>query len=41
MDPVVRRGLLILAALATALAFFRRRPVSPPAHEGAWEPVEH
>jgi hypothetical protein len=39
-DPMIRRPILVLAALAAAVLAFKKRPVRPPKRSGAWEPVE-
>jgi hypothetical protein len=33
--------LLIVAAIAAAVAIFVKRPVKPPAADGAWHPADH
>ncbi|MGZ5383108.1 MAG: hypothetical protein ACXW15_13025 [Acidimicrobiia bacterium] len=37
---MIRRPLLIVAALIAAGMAFKKRPVRPPQRSGTWEPVE-
>jgi hypothetical protein len=37
---MIRKTLLVVAALAAALLAVKKRQVSPPQGTGAWEPVE-
>ncbi|MDH3259377.1 MAG: hypothetical protein OEM81_09025 [Acidimicrobiia bacterium] len=37
---MIRRPILVVAALAAAVLAVRKRPIRPPQGSGAWEPVE-
>jgi hypothetical protein len=40
LTRMIRRPILLIAALAAAVLAFRKRPIRPPERTGTWEPVE-
>jgi hypothetical protein len=37
---MIRRTVLVAAAVAAAVFAYKKRPIQPPRASGAWEPVE-